>query len=468
VENQQLFALLACAGAAYASTASNQAIEAPANIAAEYVHAASFEAPPQRPGPNVITYLEDFPDPLGGYQSRWLYLNTNTESYYYAGGDCDADNRGNQPDGIWISDDQGCGGMVVESPVRIDFVGGFGDDATYFGLDMFTCVTGVTFNIYDQDGVLAISEAIPATCWSFTSYGWTLTNGISAYEWVYTDGQVEGNTSIDNVRLDVGDEVCDLSATLTGYPATILPGETLTFTATAANDCDEDKSFDQATMVVTGPAGLTKDLYNGAVLTIAPGGSLFAPVSLNVPPVAPLGTYNVEVTIYLAGVAIDSDDFDIVVGSEPTEYLETFPDPLGGYQSRWLYLNSNTESYYYAGGDCDADYRGNQPDGIWISDDQGCGGVVVESPVRIDFAPGFGDGATYFGLDMFTCVSGVTFNVYDEDGVLAISEAIPATCWSFTSYGWTLTNGISAFEWAYTDGQVEGNTSIDNVELVID
>jgi subtilisin family serine protease len=146
--------------------------------------------------------------------------------------------------------------------------------------------------------------------------------------------------------------------------------------------------------------------------------------------------------------------------------IENFSDPLGGWQTRWFYSNTNAENWYTAdGGNCDPNYRGNQPDGIWISDDRGCGNLVNQSPVRIDFLNSYGDTATAFSMDHFTCVSGVTLNIYDRDGVLAVSEPVPANCWNWSHFSTPLTNGISAFEYAYTGNNVEGNTSIDNVEL---
>ena len=146
--------------------------------------------------------------------------------------------------------------------------------------------------------------------------------------------------------------------------------------------------------------------------------------------------------------------------------LENFPDPLGSWNSRAFYLNTNAESHYVASGsNCDPDFRGNQPDGIWISDDRGCGNQVIQSPVRIDFLNNYGDNKTSFSMDHFTCVAGVTLNIYDKDGVLDVSVPAASDCWNWSHFSTPLSNGISAFEYAYTGGQVEGNTSIDNVQL---
>jgi plastocyanin len=113
--------------------------------------------------------------------------------------------------------------------------------------------------------------------------------------------------------LTVDDAACDLVVSLTGQPGSIARGETLRFTATASNDCDERKSLDEAVMVVTGPAGITQTLYDGADLSVQPGGSLGAPVALGVPGFAPVGRYEVTITIYLDGGEISSDSFEIDV-----------------------------------------------------------------------------------------------------------------------------------------------------------
>ncbi len=114
-------------------------------------------------------------------------------------------------------------------------------------------------------------------------------------------------------RISVEDAVCDLAVSLTGQPLSIERGETLRFTATASNDCDEPRSLDEAVMVVTGPAGVTQSLYDGPDVPVQPGGSISAPVSLGVPGIAPPGQYEVAVTIYLNGAEISSDSFEIDV-----------------------------------------------------------------------------------------------------------------------------------------------------------
>ncbi|MBC8235075.1 carboxypeptidase regulatory-like domain-containing protein [bacterium] len=165
-------------------------------------------------GSNDVTYIEDFANPLGEWLNDWFYLNTNAENCYTAAGsNCDPNYRGNQPDGLWISDDRGCGNIIVQSPVRINFFNNFGDNAISFSLDHFTGVSGVTFNIYDKDGVLDVSEPLPPDAWNWSHHDYPLSNGISAFEYSYTGDQVEGNTSIDNVTIVVGEGL----GTINGY-----------------------------------------------------------------------------------------------------------------------------------------------------------------------------------------------------------------------------------------------------------
>lgn len=152
-----------------------------------------------------VTNSETFPDLLGQWEGGWLYQNTNLENYYVAAGTCDANFRGNQPEGLWISDDRSCGTLNPNNPVRINVLNGFGDTATSFSLDQYACVNDIVFNIYDRDGALDQTVTLPSSCLLFTGYSFVLNNGISAFEYAATEGsQVEGNVGVDNVVLDTG------------------------------------------------------------------------------------------------------------------------------------------------------------------------------------------------------------------------------------------------------------------------
>ena len=149
---------------------------------------------------------------------------------------------------------------------------------------------------------------------------------------------------------------------------------------------------------------------------------------------------------------------------------ETFPDPLGGWNSRWLYLNSNLESYYVAQGNCDIDFRGNNPTGLWIADTQGCGTGTGGPTSEIIFDPGFGAGISsiQFGVESFNTAdltfydmsNNIIFQTVVSGGNFPLDHTVIVSASS--------TNGVSrfVFDTAPHGGQsVEGNTSIDNVQV---
>ena len=165
-----------------------------------------------------------------------------------------------------------------------------------------------------------------------------------------------------------------------------------------------------------------------------------------------------------AQTAADSDIIQPTVW--PVTFIETFDDPLGDWQSGWFYQNSNAQSYYVSTGNCDPNYRGNEDFGIWITDDRDCGSFVQQDPIRINFTNNFADTAKSFSIDYHACFLGVSFNVYDRDGVLAFSEPVAPVCLVYSSHTYPLTNGISAFEFLSSGG--EGSIAIDNVSLVFE
>ena len=112
----------------------------------------------------AIVYTEDFSNPLSDWVSGWLYTGSNLQNYYVATGTCDDNNRGNQPDGLWVSDDKACGSLNSVSPVTINLDANLGDTAAFFSLDAYACGSNVTLNIYDRDGVLDSSLLLPSSC----------------------------------------------------------------------------------------------------------------------------------------------------------------------------------------------------------------------------------------------------------------------------------------------------------------
>jgi len=160
-------------------------------------------------GANAALLVEDFADPLGDWTSDWLYLNSNMENYYVASGTCDDNYRGNEPDGIWVSDDKGCGNIITQTPVTINIDSSIGDAATCFSLDTFACYEGGTLTVFDKDGNQQASTMVANDCYNLSyNYQFGLPNGISSFVFDSPGDGIEGNTSIDNVTLNDAAEVC--------------------------------------------------------------------------------------------------------------------------------------------------------------------------------------------------------------------------------------------------------------------
>ncbi len=65
---------------------------------------------------------------------------------------------------------------------------------------------------------------------------------------------------------------------------------------------------------------------------------------------------------------------------------ETWDDPFGDWTGRWLYQNSDMESYYMASGSSnDPNERGNNAVGLWIAEPQGFNSGVGGPTIQIDY-----------------------------------------------------------------------------------
>ena len=124
---------------------------------------------------------------------------------------------------------------------------------------------------------------------------------------------------------------CDLEVQLDDYPVSLMPGEKLDFRASAHNNCDQALGLDKATMTITGPAGLEQRLYSGRMITIDSGGEVGATVQLNVPASAPVGTYEIQVTIFREGTVIDSNSFSLEITS-----VSGLSMSVPGYRVEWV------------------------------------------------------------------------------------------------------------------------------------
>jgi hypothetical protein len=141
---------------------------------------------------------------------------------------------------------------------------------------------------------------------------------------------------------------------------------------------------------------------------------------------------------------------------------EGFDDPLGGWRSRWLAQNSNMQNYYVCTGGSNENDRGNNPCGLWI-----CDGNVDDQNCLIDFDPAFGAtmGTLMIGIMPFVDEE---YYVYDLHGVEIFHQHLPADgtfppC-PTGSIDCDAPHGIGRIALMNTgQGQVEGNTSVDNV-----
>ena len=124
---------------------------------------------------------------------------------------------------------------------------------------------------------------------------------------------------------------CDLEVQLDDYPVSLMPGEALKFRASAHNDCDQALGLDKATLTITGPAGLERRLYSGRMIMIDSGGEVGATVQLTVPGHAPVGTYDIEVTIFREGAVIDSNSFSLELTS-----VSGLTMSVPGYRVEWV------------------------------------------------------------------------------------------------------------------------------------
>ena len=104
---------------------------------------------------------------------------------------------------------------------------------------------------------------------------------------------------------------CDLEVQLADTPLEVSRGEHVAFSASAVNHCDETLDLDQVIVDIVGPVESRVTLYAGPPVSVATEKSTV--VNLRVPPMAPLGTYAVSVTIFREGRALSSDTFHVEV-----------------------------------------------------------------------------------------------------------------------------------------------------------
>lgn len=146
------------------------------------------------------------------------------------------------------------------------------------------------------------------------------------------------------------------------------------------------------------------------------------------------------------------------------EYIETWPDPLGGWRDRWVAQYTNMQNYYVCNGNPDENYRGNNPCGLWPCD--GTDPMVLD----IIFDPTFGGTITLLEMRLQAFVA-ATLTVYDTANNVVYSANVPTDYSSpYGCYGQIYTaselTGVSRFTITGGGSQVEGNMAIDDLRAI--
>jgi hypothetical protein len=158
-----------------------------------------------------------------------------------------------------------------------------------------------------------------------------------------------------------------------------------------------------------------------------------------------------------------------------TVLTENFNEvPFGLWQSGWFGTESNAQNaYVYLYGDS-IDYRGNNPDGLWIAD----GGGDVGNEITIYFNPDFALYLTAFSLDVATYVY-ANLRIFDKNGGTLLNRVVPdngdalSDPGEYTCYSVNSSRGIGGFsftglpEGPHGINQILGNVSIANLSVTV-
>lgn len=148
----------------------------------------------------ATTMVENFDAPFPAWKSGFMGTHSNLENYYVELG-APASDRGNNPNALWIAD-----GIKNAAGTTITFDSAFAHTIKSLNFLLSTFVSNATLQFYDADGAVLSSTAVTRD-YKYTptlSYGVTSSNGIGGFSIFSTDGQVEGNTSIDAITVETG------------------------------------------------------------------------------------------------------------------------------------------------------------------------------------------------------------------------------------------------------------------------
>jgi hypothetical protein len=148
--------------------------------------------------------------------------------------------------------------------------------------------------------------------------------------------------------------------------------------------------------------------------------------------------------------------------AQAAAYVEDFEAPFPAWEQGWFGQYSDAANLY-----CNrpCDFRGNNPDGLWLQAVTGVGDGY--QPIEVRFDPVFGAAAGFLAMDV-AAYTGTTLRIYDSADVLIFEQDVALTYGAWTDpgdyvrYEIASTTGIGRFSF---DRGASGNTSIDNLLL---
>lgn len=132
---------------------------------------------------------EDFEAVFPAWESGWLATNSNLTNYYGIG-----QGRGNNPDGLWVG--------VADTIFDL----GFAQSITSISIDV-AGYQATDIQIYDSLGGILLDVPVTLTFGAMTDPGTYVNFSVSSLQGIggfrFTGGNVLGNTSIDNVIVEL-------------------------------------------------------------------------------------------------------------------------------------------------------------------------------------------------------------------------------------------------------------------------
>lgn len=205
-------------------------------------------------GPTV-TYTEDFEADFPAWESGWLGTSSNLENYYVAHGRLDPTSillavacpdgapyntcRGNNPDGLWVSDGDDFGVGTPDLSVDIIFDVAFASTLTSLSIDVvLMSPSDVALRVFDAEGAVLLESALIAldpTVMTgafvdpgvYQNFSLTSTTGIGGFSLIGAAVSPEGKVSIDNLIATSGAPIPEPTAPLLFGAGMLVVGRAL-------------------------------------------------------------------------------------------------------------------------------------------------------------------------------------------------------------------------------------------------